>query len=118
MNNFSGSYQRIYIDSKTSALFQPMIQLCINDTESCLLCALCRTFTFQFRFKLLFEMNHQIGLLLCVVALTSSCDVEYLANGDFEEPFDGDDWSCVQCTLEQDSSDANTGSYSGRVTDR
>lgn len=59
--------------------------------------------------------------LLCfyvAMALTSCCDVEYIANGDFEEAFDGDDWSCVQCDLEQISSDSFTGNYSGRVTNR
>ena len=61
---------------------------------------------------------HQIicGVLLIAVRLSSG--QELIANPDFEEPFDGDDWYCVGCTLTSDTSDAHQGTTSGRVTGR
>ena len=44
---------------------------------------------------------------------------ELIANPDFEQPFDGDDWYCFgSCTLTQTDSDAYSGTYSGQVTGR
>lgn len=59
--------------------------------------------------------------ITCLVLLCAIADVigqELIANPDFEEAFDGDDWYCTSCTLTQDGFDSYTGSYSGRVTQR
>ena len=56
------------------------------------------------------------GLLLNIAYRCSG--QELIANPDFEEPFDGDDWYCLGCTLTSDTSDAHQGTTSGRVTGR
>lgn len=58
-----------------------------------------------------------LRMLLILSLLAAASGQELFQNPDFEEAFGQDNWYCNGCTLEH-STDANTGQYSGQITDR